>query len=243
MRTDFLFRGRISPDDIVIRHVKSSLKKSVLISKESGHIWNRYLAEAAKKRLPLYDAAIYRLERLVKEGGRIELSLSKVSYKFAKTAPAIQQIDEFDERYYPMSLSTAGLIKTVDDKYVLGLKDSLKTNRSNIVMVGGVVSASEMKLKNGQDIFNAFTREVREELGVDGRDVADCTLRSIIKSNAMKIFLVFSASLRLNSEDLLKKFKHRDDKELESLKLVSATALKKTLSDLGGYRKHIHTLI
>jgi|GEM_PF-5479414 len=245
MADNILFAGQAQAADVVVRFKREELPVADPKFKQRVDLaWDKLQDEAKNKKALLWDALLYRLDDFHQHSEGLELDVSLVSYRFAKTARTLPDLAELPSTAWPQSIFTCGLIQTSDNFFVFG-KRGATVSRNSIDMIGGALSFTETRLTSGTELFQAIGQEIKEETGVMDNDISELFLKAVFfVPESYKYGFLFSVQLTMNATSVKERFDQLSEKEeMSELIFVSGSELKKTLLELGGYKPILAELV
>jgi len=120
------------------------------------------------------------------------------------------------EDYLPMAAYSSIFVETADGSFVFGEKSDKYAANRQYSYIGGSFNRSK-KDSDSIDLFEASLAEVREELGIEKKDIEQFRLLEALRSESCNVAFVFYCKLKLSKEKIMGKFKKRNELELKSL--------------------------
>ncbi len=217
MNSKILFQGSFSAQDVTCKfHKVSSRKIDPGIEEKTKQIWQQKLKEAKKQGKKIWDQPVYRLERFQVDGNVCQLELSTIPFSIRSSIKEFtDDLAKKGEEYLPMAIYSSIFIETADHDFVFGEKsDKYVTNRK-YSYIGGVFNKSADK--NDKNLFAAASDEIKEELGIEDKDVEEIRLFGALRTESGNLALVLYCQLKLTKNEVIKKFEKRNELEMENL--------------------------
>jgi hypothetical protein len=229
-----LLTGSYTADQISVNFIEeSSFPDNPVFSDFIEKNWEICLKEAHKKGKKLWNAIHYRVNHFYFDNHNIFFETSEIDYKTRLGMREI--IQNLPDLYYPKGLVVTSLMKTSDNKYVIGKVGNAFIN-SKYMLIGGGCVKDELNIDKGEDFFHTLFKEMSEEANLTSYDIESCLLNHIILSEEGSIVLVFNTELSINSHEVEKRFNASNDGDLESLVYVSPNQMSSYLKSMGGYK-------
>lgn len=235
-----LFQGRLTEQDIDVSiNSRSTRRIDPSIEHAIDVLWDKALIQAKEHGFKLWDSGQYRVQACTFTNGRLQLALGHIRFKTGRMIQDIPNIQNMDEAYFPNSLSVVGIIKTADNRYLIGRASSMyTTNKGQYKLIGGGVIQDEGEIHTAHDLFTVLTKELREEAGITQKNIKTMTLTHIVRTKKLQIAIIFYLSLALDARDCLHQFKQENDGELASLLCVPQHRLLYYLRHMHEYEEH-----
>jgi hypothetical protein len=153
---------------------------------------------AAREGIKLFDGLMCRLESYRASAGRLELRLSRTSYKIF-LGTNLAGADRFDssQRANPIGLSPALL--TIDGHLIMGRRNSRVAYYPNRIHP----FAGALEPKDGADVFAGMLRELNEELSLEQDAIESMRCIGLAEDDALRQpELIFHVRTRLTKQEL-----------------------------------------
>ncbi len=217
-----------------VKHVESRIELSPEQQSLINESWQTFLHEAQKKGSTPWDGTYYRLESLDSVSNQLELSTIK--YSAIKGLTHNQDLSLIPLESRPNHISTASLIKTKDNLFVFGVRNSNTMSSYSIDLFGGSLQPDELEVNSTKDIFDTQLKENKEELGISQNEIESMKGIGVILSSKYNVIFVFYTQLSITKEELLAIFRNNNDDEMVDLEFIQEENLESYLSDKGSYR-------
>ncbi|MBI3835457.1 MAG: hypothetical protein HY287_14110 [Planctomycetes bacterium] len=175
------------------------------IERRIAETWASRMQSARNSQENLYDGALARLIRTSNDDGKLLLELGPTSYRdfvgtnlrFDRAAPPESDNTRSD------ALGTSAIVATSDGFLALGRRTHRVAFHGGYAHTfGGMVELSD-RGQNGIDVFLAIERELREELGIEPRDLLDLGLIGLVRDREiLQPELIFDATTRVTRSQL-----------------------------------------
>ncbi len=235
---EFLVLGEYTPEQIVIDYnPKHRLSFTPETKATMEGLWQEKLAGANKQSIPLYDGQLYRfIYAEERDDSTLRIKLGDTSYKeyVATRTPEFSQGVTRDELSNP--LSVCSVIETLDNYVLLEQRQGTDVHDGRIHVIGGFI---ERGVDNASyappDPFGAMNREMREETGIQERDVREQFCLGVVYDTLVPHpELCFVTRLNIPLATVLKR--KPEDNEVKELRMlrVNATTLKESIQSNHG---------
>jgi len=213
-----LFQGNYSNADVVCKYNQQSTRKiDPSIEEKTKQIWEEKLQAAKESGKKMWDQPVYRLDNFHLDKNKCELSISTIPFSIRTFIKDFtDELLKKGEEYLPMALYSSVFIETADGYFVFGEKSDIYVSNRKYSYIGGVFNKSETQ-DDIPDPFSSSSSEVIEELGIDSTDIKEFKLLGALRSESCNVALVFYCKLKLNRNELIEKFKLRNELEMKDL--------------------------
>ncbi len=234
---EFLVRGCYTPAQIVVDY-NSTHHVSVTTEMQATmeHIWHDKLALAKEQNVQLYDGQLFRLMYAEeRENSTLRLKLGNTSYKeyVATRSPEFSQQLTRDE--LSNALSVCSVIETLDGYILLEKRQGTDVHDGRIHVIGGFMERGKDNEGHPPDPFTAMNREMREETGIQEKDIRDQYCLGVVYDTLVPHpELCFVTRLNIPLTTLSKR--KPEDNEVKELRMlrVNATTLKESIQSNHG---------
>jgi len=218
MNGRILFQGNYFSSDVVCKYnPESSRKIDPLIEEKTKQNWKIKLQEAKASGKKIWDQLVYRLDKFQLDKNKCELSFSTIPFSIRTSIKDFtEDLFKKGEDYLPMALYSSIFIETADGNFVFGEKSDVYVSNLKYSYIGGVFNKQETQ-DEAPDPFLSASSEVVEELGVDSSDIEELKLLGALRSESGNVAIVFYCKLRLNQNEVVEKFKFRNELEMKDL--------------------------
>jgi len=218
MNSKILFQGNFSKKNVTCKYNEvSSRKIDPVIEEKAKQIWQQKIQEAKEKGKKVWDQPVYRLERIQVNKNTCELEFSTIPFSIRSSIKEFtSDLIKKGKEYLPMAVYSSVFIETIDGNFVFGEKSDKYVANRKYSYIGGVFNRSG-KYDDGTDLFNASSNEVKEELEVKDGDIEEFRLLGAFKSESCNVGFVFYCRLKLTEDEIMEKFKKRNELELKNL--------------------------
>lgn len=234
---EILFSGKVKKEDIILS--TESINDSVIplsLQNEIDEAWKRSLEDATRQCKMMWDSEQYRLSSFEYINNKLYLTLSVIPFRVGFVLRNYPEILNRCNQFKINSLAAFGIIKTKDDKYILGKASGKYTGvEGRLKLIGGGFNKSEHEIHGPDDFFIAFLKELKEEIGIGESGVENIYLNTIIKNAYSQITMGFFVQLNLSSKEVFEKFKRSNDEELSSIIFFSKEEFLRNMRDMVGY--------
>jgi hypothetical protein len=192
---------------VVVRWVESG---RVILAAVEAAIESAWARESARPGVKLFDGPMCRLEAVVATPARLELALSRTSYKpfLGTNLHNAHLADQFGREVLanPVGLSTA--LQTSDGWLLLGRRnDSVAYYPSRVHPFAGALEPHDPL-----DVFTEVRRELAEELSLTAGDIAEMKCIGLVEDRSLRqpelIFVTRSILSRATIEQRLDRTEH-----------------------------------
>lgn len=237
-----LFKSEHKYDQITINHTKSTRAIDQDLETIFKQNWIEITQNAKKQDMQIWDSILYRLEKFeIKQ--KLIMEFSEINFSTTKSANKyIDILIQKGEKYFIKSIFSSIIIKTADNKFILGKKSRKYMHNVDLTFIGGVLSKDEHLIENGKDLFQSALNEVQEELNIKC-PIDNLTLLGGILTELGKCSLVFYLFVSMNSGEIKKNFAYRNDEELEDILILSEEDFKDHIANMDNSKQLILELL
>ncbi len=225
-----LARGQFSPSNVLVTISDSNRKVDPVVESQIDALWQQKSSLAQAQGKHIYNGISYRLNTLEVTPAQLKIDLGKFDYKTRECLIEAEGYYQLDESYYRKGCHTLGTVKTSDDQYLLVEISSKSMNTNAIDFLGGIVE-DNMKLENGDDLFQSFLVELEEEACVTIEDISVLYLALVYLSANTNIGFYFEVELKQTAAQVLARFEHMGkDQDVKALRAYSKSEYHALLS-------------
>jgi hypothetical protein len=221
-----LFVGDFSRNRVQCKYRQISKRKvDRKIENAAKKIWQTKFRKAKAAGKKVWDQPVYRLEKFLLENNKCILEFSTIPFSVRSSIKDFTgQLLEKGDDYLPMAVYSSVFVETADGSFVFGEKsDKFLANRK-FSYIGGVFNRKDKDKK--VDLFAAAVNEVREELGINQKDIRDIKLVGALRSDSCNAAMVFHLRLNISQKEVISKFKRQNDNEMKDLFFTDSSNLK-----------------
>ena len=219
---EILARGLYHPDQLEITYDPSlRMPTSPTIQAWMDTHWEQKLALAREKKIPLFDAPLFRLiEAESRPAGTLRLVLGDTGYKEYVTTrvPEFAQGRKRDE--LGNALSVCSVVETSDGYILLDKRQGVDVYVGRYHVIGGFFERDLDSTGSQQpDPFGAIRREIREETGIQLSDIREQYCLGVVYDVATPhAEMCFLTHLTIPLAEVHKRVPEEDEiKQLETL--------------------------
>lgn len=225
---EFLARGLYTPEQLVIDYNSAHhVSLTGAMQTEMQRIWHDKLAQAKEQSFPLFDGKLFRLMYVEERDDKtLRVKLGDTSYKeyvATRTSAFSQQLTR-DELSNP--LSVCSVIETLDGYILLEKRHGTDVHEGRFHVIGGFMEREKDTQNNDghmPDPFGAMNREMREETGIQGKDIHEqYCLGMVYDVLVPHPELCFVTRLNIPLTTLSKR--KPEDNEVKELRMLRVTA-------------------
>lgn len=175
------------------------------LQQKSDKIWSELLVKSKARGTKVWNGVIYRLEKIQNKNDKTVLHLGEIEFKdHYSTSELTEKISKMPFNQRPNGIYTLALIKTKDNKYILGRRSIKTLWKSQLAPIGGGLSKDELKVKNSTDLKKSIFKEIEEELNITKKDIIKTRFLGIYVSPTQRIAVAFKIFLNKSSSELRK---------------------------------------
>ncbi|HVU79907.1 MAG TPA: NUDIX hydrolase [Candidatus Paceibacterota bacterium] len=208
--------------------------------------WEEKVEEAKKESFHIWDGLYYRVTNigeLENDPKPLVFRLGTVPYRFIGTLSRLKDA-YIENKLEPLNhLSTAAIIRTSDGKYLFGKRNRARIQLETVDLIGGGVQQDEIEVHSGADIEKNMYKEIREEAGIEEKDIRSMTGIGVVFSTTSNVLVIVLAELRLTKQEAVAAFETRNDDEMSEPVFVSEEDLPAFLKGMSSYRALIPDLL
>src|SRR5437588_4842255 len=172
---EILARGLYRPDQLDITYDPSlRMYISPAIQEWMDTLWQQKLAAAQKKAVPLFDSQLFRLVSTeAREDRSLHLVLGNTSYKEYVTTREPEFACGRARQELGNALSVCSVIETNDSYILLDKRQGVDVYEGRYHVIGGFFERDLDMATTQPDPFAAICREIREETGIQLKDISE----------------------------------------------------------------------
>ncbi len=228
---EILFSGSWQAGSVLISEQESSRHEDEDLNLKIIKSWETTKSEAELKGQKIWDSLVYRFENCLISNDCIKIQISTIPFSVR------YEMNKFTEEIKMLGLSYSSkgmyascLVKTKDEHFVFIEKSNKFVTTKKFAWVGGVLSKSEKEIKNGSDLFQAVSKEITEELGIDFDNISNFRLRIGYLTENWNFCLLFSLQTNLTRQEVQNKFNTHSDEEASQLVFIGADNIKSRIN-------------
>ena len=171
---EILARGLYRPDQLDITYDPSlRMPTSPAIQAWMDTLWQQKLATAQKKAVPLFDSQLFRLVSTeAREDRTLHLVLGNTSYKEYVTTREPEFARGRARQELGNALSVCSVVETNDGYILLDKRQGVDVYEGRYHVTGGFFQRDLDRATTRPDPFAAICREIREETGIQLKDIS-----------------------------------------------------------------------
>lgn len=191
----WILRQNFRERDVTIRWVESSRRIEPEVERVIEDAWMAMYARCGNK---LFDGTVARCESMEVKSDHLTICLSKSSYKVVvgTNISHPEFVDRFGRDVMANMFGVSTAVISADDFLVMGRRNSTVAFYPNHVHP----FAGNLEANNAVNLFDEARRELREEIGFLGTDIASIEMAGIVEDNRLKhpeaIFIARSTRAR-----------------------------------------------
>lgn len=139
-----------------------------------------------------------------KNQGRLSLELAPGHYRTHAAMKSFYDNPRVTEQYFDKTLVADSLIRSTDDKYILGKVD--KVAERAVYLIGGTCAKSRVTITSAADLFEFARQRVSEVLNVAESSVATSALVGLVQNEIGCIHAIFDTQVALSSDEIMTSF-------------------------------------
>jgi hypothetical protein len=173
---EIIARGLYRPDQLDINYDPSlRMPATLAIQKWMETLWEQKLALAREKRIPLFDAPLFRLvEAKSTPAGTLRLVLGDTGYKEYVTTRVPEFARARKRKELGNALSVCSVLETSDGYILLDKRQGVDVYVGRYHVIGGFFERDlDSTGSKHPDPFGAICREIREETGIQLPDIRE----------------------------------------------------------------------
>ena len=172
---EILARGLYRPDQLDITYDPSlRMPTSPAIQEWMDTLWQQKLDIAQKKAVPLFDSQLFRLVSVgMGVDGTLHLVLGNTSYKEYVTTREPDFARGRARQELGNALSVCSVIETNDGYILLDKRQGVDVYEGRYHVIGGFFERDLDMATTQPDPFAAICREIREETGIQLKDISE----------------------------------------------------------------------
>jgi len=178
---EILARGLYRPNQLLITY-NPALKMPIDAAAQDSIdiLWQRKLATAYEKGIPLFDAPLFRLVGVESNPyGTLHLVLGNTSYREYVTTREPQFFRGRNREQLSNALAVCSVVETSDGYILLDKRQGVDVYAGRYHVIGGFFER-DLDIAELPDPFRAMRREIREETGILADDIDEqCCLGAV----------------------------------------------------------------
>lgn len=213
---DVLIYGKFDKKNLRISYSSKSLNRSSVICDYIEKVWNL----KTRKNSSLFPGNITHVKNVQINKKSISIKAIHSTYDDYLVTRSQKFFKKFPDEEPCNPLSVGALIRTLDGKLILGIRnDNVATHKHSVSIPSGMIDENDILDGHKIDAFSAVFREIFEEifLSVDEISTIFC-MGLIINRKNHQTFLPFFCQTKLNTDQIKKKFNiHKMNSEFSSI--------------------------
>lgn len=244
VQTQIILKKRFKAQDInIVRNMNTTRKIDQNLESIAKDQWEEIVKKSEQEGTKIWDGTYYRLDNVPEiKNGSNEFKLSTIKYSLVKAYRGLSEQNNLTEDQYTYHINTGGLIKTTDNFYVFGNKNS-DLNNPIVDFIGGGLQEDELIVETGNDIERNVFKEIKEEINLEIEDINESKIIGILLAKSMAIIIIFEVNLKLTKEEVQDKFNEREEDEIKSLVFIPEKDIREFLNNQSDYRALVGELI
>ncbi|GAC1394272.1 MAG: hypothetical protein NVS4B11_08010 [Ktedonobacteraceae bacterium] len=225
---EFLARGCYAPEQLVIDYNPAHhIALTAEMRTEMERIWHNNLLLAQEHAFPLFDGKLFRFMYAEERTDRtLRVKLGDTSYKEYVTTRTPEFVQQLTRAGVSNPLSVCSVIETLDGFILLEKRQGTDVHEGRFHVIGGFMER-EKDHKDDEahtpDPFGAMNREMREETGIQERDIREqYCLGMVYDTLVPHPELCFVTRLNIPLPTLSKR--KPEDTEVKELRMLRVTA-------------------
>ncbi|QQS38887.1 hypothetical protein IPM62_05930 [Candidatus Woesebacteria bacterium] len=212
-----LFQGVFPKDSVSCTYSSvSSRKIDKNIENKAQQIWQLKLEEALKNGKKMWDQPVCRLDGYVIHDNKCKLEFSTVPFSIRSSiGDFTDELIRKGDEYLPMATYSSIFIETSNAMFVFGEKSDFFAASRKYSYIGGVFNKPQHR--KDVDLFKSAQNEVLEETGVVESDIEKIELIGAFRTKSYNVAFIFYCKLKLTKDEVVSRFKKRNDSELKNL--------------------------
>lgn len=241
IKPGILLKKKLKLSDIEFIPEASNRKVDPELEKSVDAIWRELEIDAEKNGKLAYDNPYtYRLNEFEFKDGKLYIHAGQIDFKTRFSIRKNPKMYELSEEYWSKGLFIGSLIKTLDNKYVFGVRSDKTLANKKEDLIGG--SLDKMYYENY--LKGMLVEEFQEELSISEGNIDSIIAIGLVISRTTFTGIVCLTKINLSSFELNKIFERSNDHlEMKSLRFIEEHELKHYLVELGDYRELIPELL
>ncbi len=236
-----LFVGPIDSSKLKVDVVESNRRTNPQIDQMVEEKWKELKSWADREGRTLFNGTSYRLNTVTEVDDAVKLEVAEIKYNIRRSLAGLSDIlSEYGEDFYGKGMAIGGPVRTLDGKYVFGLRSGKSVTPTDIDFIGGILE--DFEFKDGSSLLEKDKSELCEELGIGDLDIRSIEILGLVLSNTGNVIVITFTDLAVNSNQLSQLFSNADE-EMKKIIFVEENALKNYLNNLGGYKPSVVELL
>lgn len=209
---------------------KSNRKIKPEFEEEADKKWEAILKDAKETGKLAYDNPhIQRLNDLEIKEDTLVLHFAEEKFSKLRGLREISEIHALDDAYWPKGLYICSLTCTSDNKYIFGKVSGKTLSNKKYDYIGGVLDEEVVDKDNY--LRKMILQEFEQEVNINESNIEGIKFVGLIISGSTTIGVVVYTKLNINSEEVLKLHKEKNDEEMESIEVIEEDGLEEFLKE------------
>jgi 8-oxo-dGTP pyrophosphatase MutT (NUDIX family) len=234
---EILARGLYRPDQLDITYDPSlRMPTSPAIQAWMDTLWQQKLDTAQKKAVPLFDSQLFRLVSIgTRADGTLHLVLGNTSYKEYVTTREPEFARGRVRQELGNALSVCSVVETNDGYILLDKRQGVDVYEGRYHVIGGFFERDLDMATTQPDPFAAICREIREETGIQLRDISEqYSLGVVYDLTTPHAEMCFLTRLNISLEEVYRRVpEEKEIQQLLSLYITKGSLLHYVLANHG----------
>ncbi len=222
---EFLARGCYSPEQLVVDYNSShQIFLTPEMQEKMERIWHEKLAVAKKKSFLLFDGKLFRCMYAEERADQtLRVKLGDTRYKEYVATRTPEFVQELTRDGLSNPLSVCSVIETLDGFILLEKRQGTDVHDGRFHVIGGFMERDVDNKGHAPDPFEAMNREMREETGIQVRDIREqYCLGMVYDTLVPHPELCFVTRLNIPLTTVSKR--KPEDNEVKELRMLRVTA-------------------
>lgn len=173
-------------------------------------IWETESVLAKENDLLLYNSELIRLHKFRCDSSNLHFDFGRTCYRdfLGTNMHNTKMVMQAGQEYFANPLGISALILTPEGRIILGKRSHRVAYHAGYIHTfGGMLEVSDRKEDGTVDVFGGMIRELREELGIDEKDITDISITGLVRDHALQQpELLFGVSISQRASEISKQF-------------------------------------
>lgn len=223
---EILARGLYRPDQVVVTY-NSALRMPTdpALRDWMEPLWQQKLALARERKIRLFDSQLFRLVGAEsRPDGTLHLTLGDTSYKEYVTTREPEFAQHHAREELGNAIGVCSVVETSDGAILLDKRQGVDVYVGRYHVIGGFFER-DLDTADRPDPFQAVTREIREETGIQAADIhSQYCLGAVYDLATPHAELCFLTRLSIPLAEVNMRTPEEDEiKQLEALQVTAAS--------------------
>ncbi|MFH1841005.1 MAG: NUDIX hydrolase [Candidatus Shapirobacteria bacterium] len=231
--------GRFTSKNLIIRHTGGDFSPSPEFCRERDLRWPKLVKHWQKQGGQLWDAPVYRLNKISSSDDRITAHLGSISFRdHFVSAHLFDLVKNMPFACRPHGIYVAAYLKTRDLRLVFGRRSLKSVLQTEINFLGGSLNPNEQKIESASDLFAYFLKEFEEETGLKKEVVKNLTGLGFWETANFRVAMILAGDLIFKAGEVVSKsrlnFENRELVFLTSRELLARIGDRRINPVIGG---------